>query len=103
MQVSAFKTISTRDVEVLLRRTRVTEDKVSRRKAFQAGERTFVIADEVAKEVYIGIAEIDAEPTPSKPMRAAYLAVVPMGPVLVTLVLSLGAIIAGIVLARVWR
>ncbi len=76
---------------------------MSRRKAFQAGERTLVIAAEVAKEVYIGISEIDAESTPRKPMRAACLAVVPMGPVLVTLLFSLGAIIAGIVLARVWR
>jgi len=75
---------------------------VSRRKAFQAGEGTFVIADEAAEEVYIGIAEIDAGPAAGKPIHSSFLAIV-ISPVLVTLVFSLGAIIAGIVLARLWR
>jgi hypothetical protein len=81
----------------------VTEDKMSRRKAFQAGEGTFVIADEAAEEIYIGIAEIDTKPAPSKPTRANFLGLVLIGPVLVTLIFSLSAIIAGLVLARMWR
>jgi hypothetical protein len=70
---------------------------MSRRKAFQAGEGAFVIADEFAEEVYIGIAAIQAE-APRKPRRAESLATV-----LLIFAFSLGAMIAGIVLAKVWR
>jgi hypothetical protein len=86
---------------------------MSRRKAFQAGEGTFVIADEFADEVYIGIAAIDTGPAPRKPNRAKSFfaargsalrsATMPAVSVLVTLAFSLGAMIAGIVLARAWR
>jgi hypothetical protein len=62
-----------------------------------------VIADEFAEEIYIGIAEISAAPATRKLQRAHPAAIARIGPVLVTLVFSLGAIIAGIVLARVWR
>ena len=74
-------------------------DKMSRRKAFQAGEGAFVIADEFADEIYIGMAQIDAGPAPQrKPKRIESLTTV-----LLLFAFSLGAMIAGAVLARTWR
>jgi len=74
-------------------------DKMSRRKAFQAGEGAFVIADEFAEEVYIGIVQIQAGPAPRrKPKRIGSFAAL-----LLLFAFSLGAMIAGAVLARTWR
>jgi len=69
------------------------------RKAFQAGEGAFVIADEFAEEVYIGIAQIEAEPTPRrKANRTGSLS-----SALLIFAFSVGAMVAGIVVARLWR
>jgi hypothetical protein len=90
---------------------------MSRRKAFPAGERAFLIADEFAQEVYIGIATIGIEQADAeqagveqqsvkharvKTIRAETLATALVS-VLATLAFSLAAMIVGMVLARAWR
>jgi len=69
------------------------------RKAFQAGEGAFVTADECAEEVYIGSAQIEAEPAPRRKANRTG----PLSSALLIFAFSLGAMIAGIVLARLWR
>ena len=72
-------------------------NRVSRRKAFQAGEGSLVITNELAEEIYIGIAQIDAKRAPRRPKPTESLATV------LLFAFSLGAMIVGIVLARTWR
>ena len=80
---------------------------MSRRRAFTLGDGKFVIEDEYAQEVYVGIADIDLDNTSvqaasdllrkCKPRRSE------LGSLLVTIAFSVGALILGLVIARVCR
>jgi hypothetical protein len=76
---------------------------MSRRKAFQAGQGAFLVADEFAEEACAGSAELYSAPTSRWRKRAHYAARGLANPILAVLVFSLAAMIAGIVVARVWR
>src|SRR5690242_2499888 len=85
------------------------DNKMNKRKAFHAGENAVLIADEFAEEIYIGIAELDLEARPRRKrrrsnsdpeMRSSASRKIAL---FMLFAFSLGGMIAGIVLARMWR
>ncbi len=80
---------------------------MSRRKAFSIGDGAFLIEDEYAQEVYVGVAKIDLDSTSvqkateelRKPRPRYHNRV----SVWVTVCFSIGCVVLGLVLAQVMR